>query len=299
MAQPNQNVAQVPVNLGNVGKQLSSLCLELKASQVINGIPKFDGSGHTKFIEWLKAMEKCKLIIGADDERMRGLTMGTLTGAAADFAIRGIQQNPDVSWEDIRSNMKSRYSDLADAQFAKQSLKNLTQNADESVQNYSERLFSGAKEAFPGQDLSQGILQNQLVDIFTNGVRDMGTAKKLTRKKPATLEAAVEIAKEEQTAARSFRLLRQFEAREEEDMEIGALTKPKKSVLEEKVNQLTEQLLTLTNAVQEMNARSSNGNKKQSTKKKPPYTEDGRPICYRCKEAGHMIKDGPTPPLNE
>ena len=298
MAQPNQNVAQVPVNLGNVGKQLSSLCLELKASQVINGIPKFDGSGHTKFIEWLKAMEKSKLIIGADDERMRGLTMGTLTGAAADFAIRGIQQNPDVSWEDIRSNMKSRYSDLADAQFAKQSLKNLTQNADESVQNYSERLFSGAKEAFPGQDLSQGILQNQLVDIFTNGVRDMGTAKKLTRKKPATLEAAVEIAKEEQTAARSFRLLRQWDAREEEDMEIGALTK-KKSGLEEKVNQLTEQLLTLTKVVQEMSSGSTGKNKKQGEKKKFPFTADGRPICFRCREAGHMIKDCPTPPLNE
>ena len=129
--QPQQQNAAPQPNLqvlnANVSCQLSNLCLELKLAQVAPHIRHFNGEDHQKFLDWCKDMEKCKVQCGGDDECMRSLALATLTGPAADFLLQVIESNPHVAWADIKNVLKQRYSDFADVQFARQSLRTLKQ----------------------------------------------------------------------------------------------------------------------------------------------------------------------------
>ena len=71
----------------------------------------------------------------------------------------------------LQLELKERYSDLADVQYAKQTLRRLRQNCDESVGNFAECIFVAAAKAYPGRGaLEDAVVQQTLVDIFIDGV---------------------------------------------------------------------------------------------------------------------------------
>ena len=152
-----QGVQPIQINMGNVGRHLNNMCQQLKATELIDGIRRFDGECHMKFQDWLADMERCHAVVGDDDERMRNLTLRSLRGAAAEFATRGVKENPTATWEEIKTTMEARYSDLSDAQYSKQTLRKLQQTADEPVENFGERILTRAQFAYPGQDINHPI----------------------------------------------------------------------------------------------------------------------------------------------
>ena len=303
MAQANppqqQNAAQPPqvhpqiLNV-NVSRQLNNLCLELKLAQVAPHIRHFNGEGHHKFLDWCKDMDKCKVQCGGDDDRMRSLALATLTGPAADFLLRVIESNPQVTWNDIKTVLKQRYSDLADVQYARQSLRTLKQSQNESVQNFGERIMAFAREAYPTQNLNDPTIQGQLVEVFADGVKDSSIVRRLIRKKPVDLDGAIMVAAEEQQALKSFELSRS--AHREEPMEVDALHE-KTGVLEKQLKTLSRQMLTLTECVQGMSiSGGGRGGRRGSVGPSRPsgrnqYTSDGRPICHRCGRPGHIARE--------
>ena len=66
---------------------MADLCNELKVAQGGALVQAFNGEGHTKFTNWLRDMERTKLRIQGNDERMRGLALATLKGNAAEFLV--------------------------------------------------------------------------------------------------------------------------------------------------------------------------------------------------------------------
>ena len=68
----------------------------------------------------------------------------------------------------------------------------LRQNKDETIQNSEERLFNLAKEAYTAVSLPTNIVQRQLVEILTAGLRDDHIAQKLLRVEIHTFDDFVE-----------------------------------------------------------------------------------------------------------
>jgi hypothetical protein len=281
---PNANVFNA-----NVVKQLNDLCMEMRISQVAPHVRQFNGDGHHKFVEWLKDIEKCRVQVGGDDARMRSLAVATLTGPAADFVLRVIEQQPDVTWIQLRHCLRERYSDLADVQYARRSMRNLKQTKSESVQNYGERIMAAAREAYMGQNLNDRTIQGQLVEIFVAGLRESGIMRRVVRQRPDDLDQAVIIAAEEQQAIKSFELNKCH--RGEEPMEVDALQE-KQGSLEKQIEIMNKQMLTLTECVQKMASPSRGTNVvSPSNVSRNRYTQDGRPICRNCNRAGHMARE--------
>ena len=64
----------------------------------------------------------------------------------------------------------------------------LRQAPGESVQNFCERIFAIAAEAYKGQDLANTVIQQILVDTLISGVTSDTLCKHLIKNKPKTLD---------------------------------------------------------------------------------------------------------------
>ena len=273
MGQQNMNV--------NVGQELNDLCQEIKLSQLASGVRCFDGEGHQRFLDWLKDMDICRLRNG-DDALMRSLTVATLTGPAADFILRALETTPRATWNQIKTCLKQRYSDLADVQYAGQSMRNLKQNRSEGVQNFGERIMPLAREAYPAQNLADATIQSQLIEIFASGLRDASIMRRVIRKRPADLDKAVLVAAEEQQAIKSFELNRNN--KRDEPMEVDALQERTGSVKRQLEN-MSKQMLVLTECLQKLTTQGGSPNDRSRGR-----SQETR-LCYNCDRPGHLASD--------
>ena len=139
---------------------------------------------------------------------MKSLALQTLSSLASAFLVRYLRDHPQSDWSNAKAALKGRFSDLADTQFAAQQLRRLKQKSSENVQAFAERIYSLAEEAYPGQDLSNAVLQKQLTELFIDGVSEDTIVRKLIRERPATLEAAIRTAAYEQQTSKTFNLRR-------------------------------------------------------------------------------------------
>ena len=285
--QQNQNRG-VGIPLSIWTHHFNQLNMELRSNNIISNVRKFDGEGHESFRQWVADLERAKLIIGADDAKMRQIALHTTQGSAADFILRKQKDDPRIQWANLLSALKERYSDLSDSQYAKQRLHKLKQLQFESVQNFGERILSLAQEAYPNTNMQDEMLQSTLVGVFMDGVQNDFLARKLIKTRPRTLEAAIKVATDEQMADRQF-LLRRSD-RVEEDMEVDLLNSDQsnasKNTLTEKINSLAEDLAKLTKIVTSQKRAS-----KKAQNQTHKWTEDNRPICSNCKKPGHYQKN--------
>ena len=191
-----------------IHKDLEAITLELRMQGCSSKIRVFDGGNSEKYQLWLQDMERYLTQLGSDDARARILTLQTLVGPAADFATREIRANPAITWEELKVKLDARYNDMADLAFARQKLRRMTQSRSESVQNYFERLMVHARHAYGETQLQNKFVQQQLVEIFLDGLLDDHMVRRLIRSKPSTLDKALELATAEQQAKKTFDLRR-------------------------------------------------------------------------------------------
>ena len=202
----------------------------------------------------------------------------------------------------LQLELKERYSDLADVQYAKQTLCRLRQNCNESVGNFAERIFVAAAEAYPGRGaLEDAVVQQTLVDIFIDGWSNT-IARKLIKAKPATLRAAITLATAEQQAVRSFNLRRGEEPMEIDSLQgrAGGFTQPKPNPmteLQQQMAQLTQNVDKLAKIVAEPKKGVKKGLKKKDGNAFK-WTEEGLPICGKCHRVGHYMRNCPTEAKN-
>jgi hypothetical protein len=190
-------------------EHLTRLESELRATGAHSRIGTFSGEGNgAKFTQWTKDMERVRVALTADDARMRFITLQTLSGQAAEFAAGLIKADPNITWDRLYTQLRTRYSDLADVMFARQQLRRLKQKKEESVQNFFQRIVSLADESYPGQNLASTVLQEQLIEVFVDGLLDNLIAKRLIRARPGNMAAALHLATQEQQASRTYELRR-------------------------------------------------------------------------------------------
>ena len=288
-----------------LGKEFHKLCLELRAQGAAQHIRTFEGEDSEKYQSWLRDMEKTLTQLGHDDARARILTLQSLSGPASDFASREITKDPHIPWKKLKEKLDNRYNDMSDIAFAKQKLRRIVQKRSESVQNFYERLLTVARSAYTEDKLKNEFVQQQLVEYFTDGILCDNTMKRLVRKKPETLDKALEFATEEQQIQRAFGLRRgQDSTTEHTPMEVDVLVSGNTENTE--IKELLKEILHNTKQ-DRPNTAHIPVRYVPNTRPPPPGDDRGRFVrnprdadkeCYRCHRIGHIAVNCRVPAHN-
>ena len=210
--------------LDTIANSFDALKLEIRAQGSSNSVRSYDGEGTQRFHEWTADINRLRTQLSADDARTRVLVLQTLTSGAAEFATRIIQENPNITWTELHKKLSDRFNEYSDQQYARMTLKRMVQRKSESIQTYFERLLMAAKNAWLGEDIKDKHIQQEIANIFIDGVKDDTIARKLIRTRPKTMDEALKIASEEVQNHKSFDLRRGGSKRQIEPMEIDAIT---------------------------------------------------------------------------
>ena len=169
---------------------------------------------------------------------------------AGSFFAQYHRNNPLDTWAETRQALIEQYSEEGETQVASQKLRRLQQKSSETVQNFGERILALASEAY-GANLQQPLVQAMLVDILIDGIKDDRTARRLIGANPNNLDLAMNIAVQEQTASRNFRM----RCKNDEPMDVDSVSSPAESVeyrlgkLESNLSEVLEQVGQLLDVV--------------------------------------------------
>lgn len=161
-------------------------------------IKPFEGDPK-EFKKWIKAIEKFALLKRVPDEKIKLVAYETSSGHASEFMHRYLSGNPGVNWETMKKELNQRFNAVNDPQHALQLLRTVKQEHGENVQIYAERLLSLAEQAV-------GVLEIQLVGIFTDGLHSDRVRLKVMRDNPQTMTDAIASARQEINLQMRFQL---------------------------------------------------------------------------------------------
>lgn len=164
-------------------------------------ITPFEGDSK-KFKQWVKEVEKYGLMSGKQAHEIPMLAYITSKGSVGDYIKRYLDETDASeeipSWNDLKESLKNRFAEITDPQHALAVMRRTRQNSNESVQLFAERLLQIAEDAYSKDKLKDPLVQQQLVDIFCDGLTFDYLRMKILRENPRDLESAIQVAMREQ-----------------------------------------------------------------------------------------------------
>ena len=168
-------------------------------------VTPFEGDP-TKFKQWIKEVEKYALMSGKQNHEIPILAYMTCKGSVGDFIKRYFDETEIPSWNDLKTLLRDRFADVIDSQHAIAIMRRTRQFDNECVQLYAERLLQIADDAYDRDKMTDQLVQQQLVDIFCDGLSFDYLRLKILRENPKTLENAIELAMKEQNLRKRLTL---------------------------------------------------------------------------------------------
>ena len=203
--------------------QLASLTKAVNSQGVSDIVKKFSGSP-SQFKDWIKSIQRFEILTGADDAKLKNITLQTAEGPVADFVTRWMRDHPNQQWQGLKNELQARFGEITDRSIAFSLLRRVKQERHESVQIYAERLLAIAEDAFDGQDQADlAAIERQLVGFFIDGLAFDYLKMKVMRENPNRLQNAVQTAMEEQNLRRKFNLRTGRDERAHEPMDVDHL----------------------------------------------------------------------------
>ena len=228
-----------------------------------------------KFKQWIKEIEKYALLSGKQNHEIPNLAYMTCKGSVGDFIKRYFDETEISegipSWNDLKKLLRDRFADVIDSQHAIAIMRRTRQFDNECVQIYAERLLQIAEDAFDPDRMTDQLVQQQLVDIFCDGLSYDYLRLKILRENPKTLEAAIELAMIEQNLRKRLHLRNKNTIRSDEPMHEARLD-------------TTPHFLTQTS-----------GQAPYTNRHEEPMEIDHyrRVQCYKCRKKGHKANKCP------
>ena len=232
------------------------------------------------FEEWLQQIEKIKRLLGGSDPYTLRAVVQTTGGYLGEFVQRFVDQNPEGTWEILKTELKTKFGLKQDPMSALLRLRSSLQEDGQSFQMFGEKLMKLTPYAFPDAERRDPLVQLELVNAFTAGIWNSKVRDKLVRQSPKTLDEAIKIANDERGILQRMDMYR---------AQRGGHNIPKISGIDgikgqdvsyfkqlrfadgpEYMNQEEPMDWTACNLIQ---------NK---------YTKEGKPICNHCKKVGHI-----------
>ena len=200
--------------LASLDSTMHSLKNSYNATNLVSMVPPYHGNSDTCRLWLSNVLKFCEINNEQSDGRRVQIAYATARGPVSDFIKRWTDNknlNQEVvTWDALKADLISHFSAVSDSDHAHDVLKKIKQGPSETVSFYAERIHRLAKEAYTVNDLtdagSRALAQKQLVSYFLDGLRDVGIKLKLLRKNPTTLDAALNIAREECALMQRFEL---------------------------------------------------------------------------------------------
>lgn len=198
----NQDLGAVFQNLAT---EMSGLHRAVGSQGVAQSIPAYNGTP-SKFKEWVKSIEKYAFLNGVPADRVKFIAFQTSIGCVSSFLQRYFTDHGAATWEEVKTELSSRFAEITDSQHAFMLLRKVKQKRDESVQMYGERLLTLAEEAYLGQPGGIQAVERQLVGFFIDGLLHDTLKLSVMRNNPVALQAAIDVAMAEQNLRTRFSL---------------------------------------------------------------------------------------------
>ena len=194
----------------NLAVQLTNVSNAVGTQGVGQVVAKFDGSAG-EYKSWIKSIEKYALLTNLEHDRKKLIAYQTATGSVSDFIHRYLRDHADCSWDDLKTALGSRFSNIQDPQNSTYLLRNIKQKPGENVHAYVERLMILAEDAYSGynsndQQGNLAVIEKQLIDYFIDGLAENYLKLKVMRDSPASLQDAINSATAEQNLRMRFNL---------------------------------------------------------------------------------------------
>lgn len=271
---PNAPAQPVPVVVQNnppsyelafkqLNDQLANLTSSLASQGVKQVVQIYDGQPKN-FREWITSIEKYARLINTDMNVCKMIAYQTSTHAVSGYISRFLDQNPTGTWPALKSELEKRFSDVTDASLALSMLRTIRQQKSESIQTFTERIRSLAEIGFRNQE--GPVVQAQLIDIFVQGLSNEQLKLTILRRHPETLEHAVAIATDESNLRQRVLCGRVPDIRQEEPMDVSHM-RPVRCFKCHKT-----------------------GHKAPDCKQVRVVTKP-TPVCWRCGQEGHIIRE--------
>jgi len=297
-----------------LAESLINLPDTLYANTALTQLPRFSGKS-SEFHDWTLELERFFMIHNCDEARKIKIVFQTASGPVCEFLKRFLTTNPEVRYIDLKAELKMRYGDITDPQYALKLLRNVKQRAGENVANYGERLLMLARDACEGELDERDPMQRILVGQFTDGLIDQPVRNKLIRSNPSNLTEAVNMALKEQNILKRVNMRKGHGEYESHDhgpqpMEIDHARPTRRCYKCGRKNHIAKNCRTV-NAVSQQKELDKQRNQCYTChstghfvrdcplKKVPPKPrlelDDYRNKCHNCLSTNHFIKDCPKP----
>ena len=317
-----------PVNAMAAGNSTRNVRLNAPNEAMLPKLPNYNGqTPWSSFINTFEIHSESRN--WCPEERLYYMRL-CLTGKAMDYLVTMRNQGKCNSYEELVRIMSLRFDRRDDATTKRAQFNNLSQNLDETLEEWSERVMTHAYEAFIG--VNPAFIEEEIVRRFCSGTVDKEAAQFVLNSGARTLEQAQSMMKryrENSITIYGQKKIRKVKTRSEssdnastsseegKSKETSAKKKEEKSAESSSstVLNITEEKLQalLSSAVEKaLNASFSSGRSRSRSPKRQCYichdpdhyapdcpkrnrNRSPSPVrrCYNCGDTNHLIRDCP------
>lgn len=206
-----QFMGQITKSNENLLGSIQDINSQFSLQHVHTVVPNFEGK-RSEYRNWIRSIQKFIHLTGVKedeaDAKGREVAFQTARGPVDDTIRRHIDANKDITWKELRTILRARYSDLSDNDMALDHLNKMVQTKSDSPAAFAEEIHEIALEAYDDTENVAGnpIIQRNLVTIFIDGLASSDIARKVMRAKPKTLSEATTVAMTEYQLHEKFKL---------------------------------------------------------------------------------------------
>ena len=182
--------------------QLGHLSTTVANQGISQNIPPFDGKSKD-FYAWVKSIEKFCTLTNVPANNYKLVAYNSSRDTVSSFIARYMNQFPRGTWENLKTELSSRFGEVVDESHAAVLLRKVKQKEGEPIQSYAERLITLAEQAFTNQNRQA---ETQLVGYFIDSLYYDHLKMKVLRINPPTLDEAVNCALYDQNLRKRFNL---------------------------------------------------------------------------------------------
>ena len=222
------------------------------------GISVCTGDNRDDLRRWLSQIDDVRQWTNAPDSLIIDLAGQLSTGALFKALIRARDglQGPQVTWPNVRALVSTQFLDADEPQYLQARLDKCIQQPFEDVGAYTRRFQNQVDMAYADDEVNVPCVRNRLISLYVGGLKDQAVRQQVCVVRHATLLQAQTSAQDVERSfkvsmseARGIQQQQGIVQRQEEPMDISAVTaniqQSLQQTLDKAVKQLAQQMGTV------------------------------------------------------